>query len=221
MHKVMFVLALVTTLPAIAQSPKKPWTLTVEERIALRTNPGLAQERVRSGRQIETSGVPTMGTEARPLVDSFDGKTHPELFLPHEIFQNFVKLAFMTNSAREPVLHRSLMSEVRRLELPADFFERLRSVSTLYISQTWTEREIGQRLQGLRGAALSNAEKALAVTQADLCRSRADALSAARTEFGRERFDRFLYEVMAVNMFSVADRLPDSELLRYAAGGCR
>jgi hypothetical protein len=46
----------------------KPWTLTVEERIALRTNPLLARQRVAAA----SKGA---------LVDEFTGKRHPELFL--------------------------------------------------------------------------------------------------------------------------------------------
>jgi hypothetical protein len=64
-------------------------------------------------------------------------------------------------------------------------------------------------------------EEALELKHGDACRSRADALAAARKEFGRERFDRFLYEVIAVHMFLAADRLPDPEILRQAELGCR
>lgn len=54
-----------------------------------------------------------------------------------------------------------------------------------------------------------------------VCRTRADALEKARREFGRERFDRFLYEVMAVNMFSTAFVTPvNPALLRRAEEGC-
>src|SRR5690242_982846 len=60
----------ITTSTAGPQATKPAWQFTDDERFALRTNATLA------------------------VADSFDGKTHPELFLPHEVFRHFVGLAF-------------------------------------------------------------------------------------------------------------------------------
>lgn len=221
MHKMLLLLAVIATLPLIAQSPKEPWTLTLEERIALRTNPELARERVRrdSGRRVQTFSTPS--SERSPTVDAFDGKTHPELFLPHQVFDELVNLAFLGTPQMGQGVRKGRMPEVKRHGLPPDFWERLQSVSAIFIADSWAERDIGQGLHKLSGRARKRVEEALTLRQTDVCRSRADALAAARNEFGRERFDRFLYEVVAVHMFSVADRLPDPELFRQAAEGCR
>ena len=63
--------------------------------------------------------------------------------------------------------------------------------------------------------------KTLELKRTDVCRSRAEALAAARKAFGRERFDHFLYEYVAINMFEITDRLPTAEQLRQWEGGCR
>jgi hypothetical protein len=204
---------------AVAQQTKAPWALTVEERIALRTNPDLARERVRDRKRIAATDV--RSSNRVPDVDAFDGKTHPELFLPHEVFRNVIGLAFLADPRTGEVVRRGYRSDVERHGLPADFWDRLRSVSTIYISDATAEHNIGRSLHQLSGLARRRAEETLALKRIDLCRSQADALTAARREFGRERFDRFLYEVFAVDMFHASDRLLDPALLRRAEAGCR
>lgn len=218
---VISLLLMLFAVPVLAQSAKKPWTLTVEERIALRTNAELARERVRrdSDRRVQTFSTPS--SERSPIVDAFDGKTHPELFLPYEVFRTLIGLAFVGSPRTGSVVRDGHMPDVRRHGLPADFWERLQSVSAVYVADDWALTDIAAAVRQQRGPARQRAEEALALKQTDLCRSRADALAAARLEFGRERFDRFLYEVFAVNMFSSADRLPDADLLRQAEEGCR
>ncbi|HEV7769011.1 MAG TPA: hypothetical protein VGQ76_28720 [Thermoanaerobaculia bacterium] len=177
----MFGLLLVAVLPLHAQTPQEPWALTLDERIALRTNPDIA-------------------------VTDFNGQTHPELFLPTEVFRSLIQLAFPGSPRSGQLLRNGLMPEVKRLDLPPDFWERLRSVSTIYIADSFTEPDLR--------------EDELALKQRDVCRSRATALADARREFGQERFDRFLYEGIAVSKFRSDDRLPTLELLRHIEEGC-
>jgi hypothetical protein len=194
--------------------------LTVEERIALRTNPQLAQERVLEQRRVKAS-VLSKTSEVTPWVDEFVGKTHPELFLPHEVFREFINLAFKGPPRASQIVREGFAPEVRRHQLPADFWERLQSISAVYVADLWADGDLLAAVQQQSGNAKRRAEQALALKQTDVCRSRADALAAARREFGQERLDRFLYEVMAVNMFHSADRLLDAEQLRKAERGCR
>lgn len=223
MLKTVLLLAVLSSVSLIAQAqaPKEPWTLTVEERIALRTNLELARERVRRARRPQTLEAPTANREMRPSADDFDGKTHPELFLPHEVFRTLVNLAFLGPPRTGQLFRKGFMPEVKRRGLPPDFWERLRSVSAIYVADSQALMEIGPGARQQSGRARDRAEQALALKQGDECRSRADALAAARSEFGRERFDRFLYEVIAVNKFHSEDRLPDPKLLRWAEEGCR
>ena len=139
----------------------------------MRTDPELARERSRGSGRVRT----TVREGGSGFVDAFDGKTHPELFLPHQVFRTLMDHAFLG-----------------------------------------PERS-GLRFRG--GRARSDAQEALDLKQIESCRSRAEALSAARREFGSKRFDRFLYEVIAVNMFHVAEELPRAEDLRRAEGGCQ
>jgi hypothetical protein len=223
MRIIFLLFSLLIVLPAMAQVRKQAWTYTLDERIALRTDVERARERVRTagavrtGGRIRTTGVPALG----PEVDAFDGRSHPELFLPHEVFREFMRLTTQTNATKQRLIREALTPDVRRVGLPDDFFERLGAVTAVYAAKSAAEHEIGQGLHLLEGAAMTRAKAQLAIQQADVCRSRAEALDAARREFGAERFDRLLYEVMAVNMFTIADRLPDARLLRRAERGCR
>ncbi|HEV7769014.1 MAG TPA: hypothetical protein VGQ76_28735 [Thermoanaerobaculia bacterium] len=217
MRQLLLLLALLDTVPAAAQLSKKPWMLTVDERIALRTDPELAQERVRRcvHRQTSNAAMPNVGPDA----DAFDGKSHPELFLPCDVFAQFADFAFR-DARSEQAACRALSPDVKRLGLPADFFGRLRLISTVYLSDRSSERQVRNSLSKLSGRPRQRAEELLALKRTDLCRSRAEALANARSAFGHERFDQFLYEVMAVNMFTVTDRLPDPGLLRQLESGC-
>ncbi len=215
----MLGVALAAVLPLLAQSPKKPWALTVEERIALRTNPSLARERV-SARNPQASGTRATSLDAAAPADYFDGQTHPELFLPTEVFRSLINLAFLGPARSGQSLRRGLMPEVERLALPSDFWDRRRSVSTIYIGDSFGERDLGESLQKENVGGRGRIKEALALKQLDACRSRATALAEARREFGQERFDRFLYEVIAVNKFRSETSLPDPKLLQHFERGC-
>jgi hypothetical protein len=220
MHKLLFLLAAIITAPLIGQ-PKPAWTWTVQERIAFRTDSNLARERVRNDKRVQAHGVPSGEPETQPWADQFNGQSHPELFLPHEVFDELVKLAFLGSPRTGQVVRKGFLPEIRRHGLPTDFWQQLESLSTFYFADYWAVSDLlrdSTRRQS--GADRERAEESLVLKHTAACRSRAAALAAARKEFGSERFDRFLYDVIAVNMFSATDRLPDPELLRQAERGC-
>jgi hypothetical protein len=216
----MMPLAILCAGSVFAQQAKAPWTLTVDERIALRTDAELAKERVRDHNRFQASIDPAASPDAAG--DSFDGKTHPELFLPHEVFEELMELAFLAPSPTGDVVRTGFLPLVKQHGLPPDFWQRLQAVSTIYLADNRAVRDLlDTDSPRLTIPARQRMEEALELKHADACRSRADALTAARKEFGRERFDRFLYEVVGVHMFLAADRLVDPEILRQAEMGCR
>ncbi|HEX7155314.1 MAG TPA: hypothetical protein VF618_27860 [Thermoanaerobaculia bacterium] len=204
--------------PTASSTAKPAWEWTLEERIAVRTNGERARERVRYRDRTRTTAAPAAGSETRATVDAFSGKTHPELFLPHEVFGELVDIAFITDTTG-PLIRKGLMPEVRQHGLPADFWLRLESISAPYLADI---RAVRILITTARADQSDNVrhETAVATRHADLCRSRAAALKAARNEFGPERLDRFMYEVIAVNMFISSDLLSSAELLRHIEGGC-
>ena len=201
----------------VSATEKEVWQWTLEERIAHRTNPTLAQERVRRSKRVQTESAGDGGK----LADYFDGKTHPELFLPHEVFDTLIVWTIASEPRSSQGARKVLAPDLKAHGLPPDFWERLQSITTIYVTDMKALQDIGASTQRQNTPGRHRAENALAVNQAELCRSGTEALAAARGQFGREKFDRFLYDVIAVHMFHAANRLSDPEALRNAAGGCR
>lgn len=225
LFRVVMVSVMAVSLPTLGaeQRAKPAWEWTVEERIAARTNPELARERARDGaRRNPASTAAVEGKRRAPVVDNFNGKTHPELFLPHQVFDQLVKLAFTGDARASEIVQSGFASRVREHGLPNDFWERLRVISAVYVADENALTDALARVRRESGARRQRAEQTLAITRDQVCRSRADALAEARRVFGRERFDRFLYEAVAPGMFSTAFKtLPKAELLRKTEEGCR
>lgn len=220
MRTVMVLAAFAAAVTAVPQAPREPWKLTLDARIALRTNAVLARERVRQTARRQPSSA-SSENQPMPWVDKFNGQTHPELFLPYQVFDQLMRLAFLSDPQSAHVVRQGFVRDVKRHGLPSDFWERLRAVSSIFIGDVLARRDLAGSLRQQDGPARGRLEEALELKHNDICRSRADALAAARREFGPERFDRFLYEVIATNMFHAADRLPDPKLLRQLESGCR
>lgn len=201
-------------LSLFAEQPRarRAWEWSVEERIAARTNPDLARERVRAKHPAAKPGA---------IADAYSGKTHPELFLPYQVYEQLVRMAFAHDARSGEIIREGFMPEVRRHGFPEDFWERLRAGAAVYLAD---DRALRTRIATPHAAGANGREqkdKTLALLNTDVCRSRAQGLAAARKEFGRERFDRFLYEIIAVSMFTTAYSADDPELLRHAERGCR
>jgi hypothetical protein len=211
-----------TAAPQPAKLAKPAWQFTDEERIALRTNAALARQRVAERRQRRTTtSTHAAGADGQQYADSFEGKTHPELFLPNEVFDEFVGLAFAGDARMREIVRHGMAADVRNAGLPPDFWERLEAMIAIHVADFRAERDLLSSRSKVSGPARERVVKALEQKRADVCRSRADALAAARSAFGRERFDRFLYDAVAINMFYLSDRLPTAEQLRRWEGGCR
>lgn len=202
-------------VPVFAQTPKQPWALTLDERIALRTDAALALERVRAHRPSATAAAGT----AAPA-DAFDGKSHPELFTPQQVYRTLVSMAYLNPPDGGERFRKVMMSEVTDSGLPFDFWDRFSTLSADYLTRARAERQRLAAMRQLQGNARSDAQRELKLEQMELCASAADTLAAIRREFGPS-FDRFLYTAIAVHMFHTAAELPRGEDLRKVERGCR
>ena len=212
-----------TSTAAGPRTPAKPaWQFTDDERFALRTNALLAQERVAASRQSSTSTrAHAASTDRAPIADSCTGRTHPELFLPTQVFHHFITMSLDGDQQRRDIVRRAMAADVARFGPPADFWNRLDALLSFHVADLQAERDLLASRSKVDGAARERLDKSLRLKQGDVCRGRAEGLALARDAFGRERFDRFLYEVVAPNTFYVADKLQTAEQLRWREGGCR
>lgn len=209
----VLVLGVLSSVPREGPAPpsRPTWQWSTEERIGLRTDPVAARERAgRSARRIASN---VSETATLPVADAFDGRTHPELFLPHEVFTHIMRSGFLAPPATQEAFRRVVQADAQRVGLPADFWRRLEALSIVHVGDLTRFTELAR--------APVRVQEDIDHAQTEACRSGADALQAARREFGEEPFNRFLYEVIARSMFYVADELQDASRIRAEARGCR
>ena len=211
------------TGPSIAQAPKPAWRWTLDERLAARHDPAAAHERLRAREQV--SSMAKRGATANltlpDQVDFISGKEHPELLLPWELFDNMMRMAYADDPEVRSIFREAKSSSLTASGLPPDFWIRLEAISVAYLSDSTQLRDLHKRRVG--NAAV---HRRIAVQSAGLenlkCRDRADAIAAARHEFG-EKFDQFLYTGVAPSMFISIARLGQASQAREREieGGCR
>jgi hypothetical protein len=187
-----------------AEPPKRSWEWTLEERLTERHDPSRIRERLAAYERAHAEALRRSPDPDPPpaghLTYVIDGRRNPELFLSHELFD-----ALMSGLSADSTLRTKQRGYYGRAIRAFGFDD-----ATL-----WTQ------LESVAGPYL------VARTSRDseaICPARYDALQAARALFGRERFDEFLYVVIAPSLqtaesASDPDFLMDS--LRKAERGCR
>ena len=201
------------TGPSVAtpMTGRAAWQWSLEERIALRSDPKAARERSRAGgpRVAATSAA---GFRA-PHADTISGKTDPHLFMPTELFESVVTGAFLAEGWREVYAH-----DIVQAGLPKDFLETLGVITGAYLPLLREQHRV-------RSSPLSAQERAVAIArlaalERELCAARQEALAAARPRFG-VALDRFLYGPVARSRTMYFDRVSDAAALEAREKGCR
>jgi hypothetical protein len=175
---------------AAAQPAKEPWKWTTEERLRVRFDASARSARLAEYARSETRSA---GAASGSDVDVIDGRTHPELFLPSELFEALVFLRVTKPQwLRDDVASRS--DDVLRSAAEQSRFAAMTDVygkTLLQERALLTEKaSAGSRRAAAIDAALEELRKTKRTAEAA-------ALREVRKTFGRERFDRFLYTVVA------------------------
>ncbi|HEX9984206.1 MAG TPA: hypothetical protein VGF69_13145 [Thermoanaerobaculia bacterium] len=208
------VLLLLTSYFALASdnSAKPAWELTLDERLAARTNATGAAERIARHARSARHGA-RVSTAA--WADVIDGNVNPELFLPTELFQSVVRRGFVGETWRD-----AHQQDLEALQLPADFWDRLERVAGPFIGDLRQQEALLVSGKEMDAAGRAEIDRRLAASYPTLCRHRADALAAARAEFG-PLLDRFMYEYVVRGQVQFAQELADGARLRAEERGCR
>src|ERR1041385_4395853 len=93
----MRIAILFATLSLFAASPPppEPWKWSTEQRIAVRFDRNAQRQRAAESAGAATFHATTVsGADATLHGDVLDGRTHPELFFPTELFDRFVKTLY-------------------------------------------------------------------------------------------------------------------------------
>jgi hypothetical protein len=202
------------------QAQKRPWEWSDEERIARRSDPVLARERVASSRQVAGSTIRSDTTAMMLKGDVINGNVHPELFLPVELFSIFINAAFAP-SEEDRSIYRQASAERSSQPIPADFWLRLEELTHEYNAVMAEARGINKRAGVSTGAERERLMRESEVLQARQCARLARALEQSRVAFGKAEFDRFLYEAVAPTaVIALAEPSTPAQLV-YLNEGCR
>jgi hypothetical protein len=213
-------LLITATASAGSKAERRAWEWTVEERIALRTDPAAAKARVDESRRRLNAAA--HAAKQANVVDTISGGVHPELFLPHEVFDELMQFAFLSKTRVSDSFRKDMMPIVAEYGLPSDFWDRLRNLSSVYLSDAFRVHDLSlQKPAKAESREREEFDREVNRTYGLLCRSRIEALARARQEFGAERFDRFLYGAVARNMFRTSFGPENPDVLRQLERGCR
>jgi hypothetical protein len=202
--------AMAGPLKPASQPEKRPWQLTVEERLSLRLDPALISQRQLEGEQRDRAmgKNPDSAVREGPKNHSVNGAVSPELLFPHEMFDSLMA-GLVPDETRRFRNRRNLAAGIRSQGLdPDNFWAQLETVVDEYARYKY---------RGQLGMATTRNED-----PQHRCRLAFQALTSAREAFGAERFDRLLYEVIApVTQVASATTGDPADELRRAAGGCK
>lgn len=208
---------------------KAPEDWTLEERLAVRFDPGDMSLRRQADRELllrsKVDLPDTAATQAVPpgaASNSVVGQRNPELFLPTEIFDSLIQHAFLPVPEMRESYRRTFEEGFPVVGFsPKAFWPALTTIARETIQAHTEYYEVAQRLAKATAADRKALHKRLEEIGAGLCAKRAVELAAARQHFGRKSFDKFLYRAVAPTMFQVMS--PDSEWrdqLRTMEEGC-
>jgi hypothetical protein len=196
-HLLLLILAAIT-LPLSGQPAEPPgadkpaWQWTWDERVTTRFDPAAAHERW-------IAYASTLGKDVRDESQAhavIDGSRNPELFTPSELISRLLQTSF----APEPYGQswRDLDAEyLARHDLGEDFWFRLEDAFAPILERRQEIRELAGRLDTTDSAERKQIQIRIEALQAPMCGLKHRALAKARKTFGREVFDRFLYETVA------------------------
>jgi hypothetical protein len=192
----------------ISAGTAQPWNMVDEERIRQRTAMPPADVRMQqlSRRNHFSEGI--------------DGRVHPELLFPYELY-DFLLWGINPQKRLHDAAHRAIDPALPRFGYdPETFWSVLAVDAEPYITAGQVHLKNGTNSTMIT---TSTGQRFLVPIDRDVCRARYETLSKARESLGGQRFDRFLYLVVAPHVKTSTggyggDRAAQ---LHYLAGSCQ
>ena len=186
-----------------------PWVMADDERAKLRTTTG-------SG---NPSRVRAESTSPAGYSESIDGKTHPELFMPYELY-DYLLLGLSADDRRAKSAHDQFDPQFEAMGYePATFWNTVRNTAGPYLQIRLNSRRTVMAFTTEAG------KHSWVPTSREACLERVLALQRARKSFEPQEFDRLLYIVVARKMVmsgsGTTDQPEHYEQLRFMARGCK
>jgi len=199
--------------------PKPAWEWTLAERLDALFEP------VENRRRLEAHAY-KMRRPVSQSNDSFlfvDGSRNPELLFPHELFERLVTKLFFTSDP-EILEHwrGQILAKARQHGLGDALLEVLEKQASGYMAFRRQQKEMFARYPSNSPEDKRRLEEEEERSGRTGCAEGKRALDAVRSYFGQEKFDRFLYEVIAPGI-STFTRDPDQRgkmQIQYVEEGC-
>lgn len=196
-------LVLALTSPTFAAT-KAPWLWTTEERERDTKDPEKRAQRIQENREFRKRmppmpPLPPLPGQKQPRKviepddDAIDGNLHPELFYVTELFENLVTSSFLTLPQIYPRVVVDRSSDLFRA--PGEWAQFTEIVAE-YATLLQRERQLVTTASRATPEELAAINRQLASLRVHQCVAGSEALRKARQAFGKERFDRMLYEVV-------------------------
>lgn len=172
---------------AVIHLRKPAWQWTLDERLAARFDPAAQAAREAAHRDVIAH------LELGGPADVVDGNEAPELYLPTELFNQLINVAFLDLEFLGPERRHSIERKAAALGFKSDLWPRLETAVSPYLKLRRTPYSLFGGETALGGKGLLGQPS----RQLSLCHLQAQALSAAKAEFGERAFLRLLYEAVA------------------------
>jgi hypothetical protein len=206
------------TSSAFAATPDKGmskpiWEWTDEERIQVRVADGARQDQ-----EAERQGI---SKAYRRYV--IDGSSHPELFMPDELFSGLIGSLHMKDADERRKSLERRAEGLRRAGFEVEtFWKDLESIVAPYFADLDEIEAARRNSDGGSSAGRQEREEALKVKQVEACYARFEALQQARAHFG-PAFNRFLYTEVAppLGVGQKASFAEEAQWTRFVSAGCR
>jgi hypothetical protein len=211
----------VTTNTADGRPGKAAWEWTDEERIKVRFDRTGVRERLAAGEALakqsaqgKVESSPQFRTAHQNVID---GSRDPALFLPVELLDVLLEGLSSDGSFRNAA-RAALAKDILEMGYTEDvFWKKLEQISAPYRALLSKPRNVTvQRVKTPDGSATSFP------IDIDRCVARNNLLQSARTTFGAQKFQRFLYTAVAPEIVRVVETQqedPAQEIL-FIARGC-
>lgn len=150
-----------------------------------------------------------------------DGRKDPELFLPWELFNHLLAVAYSGDAESQQVFRQAVERNLGSVQLPDDFWKRLGSVASEYLESISLQRSRASELKTASSLEARALSEQLQELQASDCLLRYRAFISAEEQFGSQLLRLILYKGLAPETFIVAPETEgEVERLLFVQGGC-
>lgn len=187
------VLSLIMSTIANGAETAKPWEWSPAERAQRRLDRNGRIDRIRAYEIKNARREQRTHTTSVDQGDVIDGTANPELFFPTELLQRLIVSSFIDLPQVYPLVVRQRSTDLFRSDVEWEYFQ---SVTADLAELLQRDIQLRKARRNAPSSGRVRIDKLILETHAQRCVAMASALRTLRNRFGRQRFDRMLYEIV-------------------------